>query len=684
MHAVAEIHAEDTVHHPAPETDIAAPDANPIGALVRMMRGRWLWATLAAAVAAPGLGALGYMNGVQLYQSQAILRVYPQESNILYQTGDGSVLKTFDSFVKAETTYVAADPVMDRAADELRALFPRQTEDMSVSDLAGSIEIRRNDSLIILKTMSRDAAFSAGKLDAVIGAYMTLKAEAEEKRSAVRLAELLDRETELLARQRETKDEILAVGGEFGLSAIAKAHVEKIAQIDALTGRRAEVAATLVALEAETGGTTADMADQEILRATLLDRALADLNFERAKRQAELSTLLTRYAEKAPIVRDKRRELEVIERAMEERREQIKVLSQTGALTDQSEANAEESLNELRALLEKVGAQLAAVREEARVLNKKQLELRALEDSAEETRDLLDETRKALEVIRLEAGRALPGFTVVMSPPSVPADVTEDSSKMLAAGGFGAGGALCFALAFALAIMSGKLRHSDDLGRWTARLPLLSLTRRKTLTPADADRLRNALQLHRLRAPHLVGRARVISVVRPTSGEAASLARELAESFARARLSTLLIDMDQGTGRLTEDLGLSGAPGWRDHLAGLAATPLTLTRCGGLSVLPVGTDAGVREEAISVGALRDAVPALAKDAEVVVIHAGSMTDTLTAELALSVSDLGLAEVHIGDRRGRLEQMFDRIDTLPRQGGALTLRGARRGDPGLPA
>ncbi len=684
MHAVADIHAEEAYAQATPETGIAAPEANPIGSLMRMMRGRWLAATLAAAVVAPGLGLVGLASGVQLYQAQAILRVFPQESNILYQTGDGSVLKTFDSFVKAETTYVATDPVMQRAADDLRTRFPHLTEEMSIGDLAGSIEIRRNDSLIILKTMSRDAVFSAGKLDAVIGAYMALKAETEEKRSAVRLSELLDREAELLDRQRETKDQILAVGGEFGLSAIAKAHVEKIAQIDALTARKAEVAATLVALEAEAGATTADMGDKEILRATLLDRALADLNFERAKRLADLTTLLTRYTDKAPIVQDKRRELDVIERAMAERREQIKVLSQTGALTDQSEANAEESINELRALLEKLGTQLAAVRDEARVLNAKQLELRALEDSAEETRDLLDETRKALEIIRLEAGRALPGFTVVMSPPSVPTEVAEDSSKMLAAGGFGAGGALCFAIALVLAITSRRLRFSDDLGSQVSRLPLLSLTRGKTLTAADADRLRNALQLHRLRAPHLVGRARVIGVVRPEAGDAAALSRALAESFARARLATLLVDADATGGRLTAEMGLTGTPGWRERLAGAAARALPVPGCDGLQVLPAGTDAGAAEETVSVGALRDVVATLAKDADVVVIHAGSLSDTLTAELVLSVSDLGLAELHVGDRRSRLERLLDRLDSLPRQGGALALRGVRRADPGLPA
>jgi uncharacterized protein involved in exopolysaccharide biosynthesis len=674
-----------------PEEAAVLPDAgpnesesNPLSEIFRMMRGRWIWTVVAAATLAPCFAAIGYLNGVKLYESQAILRVFPQESNILYQTGDDSVLKTFDSFVKAETTYVASNPVMGRAVQLLRTALPDLKGNIAISDLAGSVEIRRSDSLIVLKTLSRDASFSAAKLDAVIGAYMALKKEAEEKRSEVRLEELLAREAELLARQREVKDKILEVSGEFGLSAIAKAHVEKIAQIDALTARRTEVAATLVALEAEKGAPGADLADQEILRATLLDRALADLNFERAKRQAELSTLLTRYTETAPIVRDKRRELEVIESAMEERREQIKVLSQTGALTDQSAERAEANVNDLRALLDKITGQLATLREEARILNANQLELRGLEEKAAETQDLLEETWKAIEVIRLEGGRALPGYTVVMSPPVKPDRVAEDTGKMLAAGGFAGGAALAFAGSFALALFSRRIRYSDDLKRWTSRLPLLTAVSGKSFEAVHADRLRNALQLFQLRAPQLVGRARVIGLVRLDSGNTAEVAQRLAESFARARLNTLLVDASQNAGELTRCLGLEGRPGWRELVAGEDVAPLDCDSVPGLSVLPLGDPAGPGEETVSVAALRAAIAGLANGPDVVLISAGSLHTSLTAELVLSACDLGLAEVWRGDNQAIATAFLERLDDLPRQGGAITFRGACRGDPALAA
>jgi polysaccharide biosynthesis transport protein len=327
----------------------AAPEPDPVAGLVRAMRGRWKLAVCGAALLGPAFAGAGFLSGVELYASQAILRVFPQESNILYATGDDSVLKTFDSFVKAETTYVASNPVMERAAATLRTAHPDLAADLKATDLAGSIEIRRNDSLIVLTTKSRDAAFVSAKLGAVVTAYLELKAEAEESRTAVRLEELRTRELDLVGRLAALRASQLEIGGEFGSDAIVKAHVEKIAQIEAISARKSEVAATLATLEANTGPSSADMSDQEILRATLLDRGLADLSFERAKKLSELANIRARLAEHMPEVLWKREEIAVIETAIADRREQIRILGQTGALTDTSAGSAETSLTEIRA-----------------------------------------------------------------------------------------------------------------------------------------------------------------------------------------------------------------------------------------------------------------------------------------------------------------------------------------------
>lgn len=679
---------QDLIDH-SPRTPA---EQNPIAGLARAMRGRWLWTSVAALTLGAGFATLGALSGVKLYDSQAILRIYPQEANILYRTGDDSVLKTFDSFVKAETTYVASHPVMERATLQLQSEFPAVAGEMTAGDLTGSIDIRRNDSLIVLTTKSRDAAFAPAKLKAVIAAYLDLKAETEAKRSAVRLGELQQRETQLTARQAEIRLRTLAVGGEFGIDSLTKAHVEKVAQIDALAARRSEVEATLASLRADAGTSSADMSDDEILRATLLDRALADLNYDRAKREAELSTLQTRYRPGSAPLRNKLAEIAVIDKAMADRREQIKVLGQTGALTDTSNADPQASVDEIAALLDKVTAQLEATRIEARELNGKRAELAALQEEAVDVRALLDDTRKALEIIRLEAGRALPGYSVVMSPPSESSEPSDDSTKINAVSGLAGGIALALALALGLGLTSGRVRHSDALARFSHQVPVLRVQRKDQPGAPMADSLRNALQLHPLRAPRLVGAARVIAVTRADSGSADALALGLAQSFARAHVRTVLIDADLAAADhvgghaadpgLSARLGLTNTPGWREALTAKTATAQPFPPLAALTVLPVGLDAAVDAGSTGIGAIRAALARLSTGADLVILNVGSLRSNPAADLLISAADLAVAEVRPHDRKAAVAARVAQLDSLPRQGAVFAFTQAHPGDPGL--
>ena len=673
----------EAAHHEQIDPTPRVPaEPNPIAALGRAMRGRWLWTTAVALVLGAGFAVLGVLSGVQLYGSQAILRIYPQEANILYRTGDDSVLKTFDSFVKAETTYVASHPVMERATEQLKAEFPELAAEMSASDLTGSIEIKRNDSLIVLTTKSRDPAFATAKLEAVLEAYLSLKSETEAARSAVRLGEMQEREAQLTARQAEIRTRTLDVGGEFGIDALTKAHVEKVAQIDALSARRSEVEATLASLRAASGTSSADMSDDEILRATLLDRALADLNFDRAKREAELSTLLSRFHADSAQVRNKQAEIEVIDKAMANRREQIKVLGQTGALTDTSNADPQASVDEIAALLDKVTKQLEETRQAARELNGKRAELAALQEEAVDVRALLDDTRKALEIIRLEAGRELPGYSVVMSPPSFAVEPTEDSTKTNAAGGLAGGMALVYAISLGMGLGSARVRYSDALRATAHLVPVLRVFRTPKLDTAAADGLRNALKLHPLRAPRVPGMARVIAVTRADTGSAADMALALAQSFARAQVKTLLIDADLVTGGLTATLGLTAAAGWREMLIKQSVSPQPDADLPGLQGLPVGLAQDVDAGSTGIAAIRAALTRLGHGYDLIIVNVGSLRENPSTDLLISAADLAVTEVRPTDNKAAITARIDLLDSLPRQGSVIAFTGALKGDPGL--
>ena len=663
---------------PAPPVTSVAREAvepDPIAAVMRAMRGRWRVAAITATLLGLSLAVLGFMFGVQLFQSQAILRVYPQESNILYSTGNASVVKTFKSFVKAETSYVASHPVMRRAVDILTETGSDSGDDLKVDDLSKSIEVRGKESLIVLTTKSREATFATAKLDAVVTAYLDLKKEADEARFAVRLKELREREDELSTRVNALRSQQLEVGGEFGSSAITKAHIEKVAQIDSLAARRSEVAATLATLEARSSGSPADVSDQKIMRAILLDRGLADLNFDRVKKVAELADLRSKVGEKHPSLRSKREEIAVLEAAIEERREQIRILAQTGALTDTTEKGAESSLSEIKQLYDKVTAQIEGARREARDLNRRRVELSAISEETEETQKLLVETRRALEVIRLESGRALPGYTVVMSPPSKPVDPSSDNRKLLAAGGMAAGAMAGFVLALALGFSEGRLRYAETLAPQAHRLPVVQVTSAGPDDAFAADRLRNEIQLLPLRGPRLANRPPILVLTRTDSGSSHPLSLALAESYARARMRTLYIDAT-----LEADCNGDAKPGWRELLADLPAECIESETDSSLFLLPTGQASEIRDESISVGAVRSAVNRVSEDFDVVVIATGSLEDSLSSHFMLSVADVAIAVLSPADSRKNLFRHLARLDTLPRHGSVAVVRNALAADP----
>jgi uncharacterized protein involved in exopolysaccharide biosynthesis len=678
--AASEPLAPEGAPEPRPQPEAEAPEPNPIAALVRAMRGRWTLAFGAAMLLGPALATGGYLAGVQLYESQAILRVFPQESNILYATGDGSVLKTFDSFVKAETSYVASHPVMERARDTLSTLRPDVAADLKIKDLSGSIEIKRSDSLIVLKTKSRDAAFAAEKLDAVVASYLALKTESENARSSVRLGELHEREAELVARLTGLRTDKLDVGGEFGIGAIAKAHGEKIAQIDALAARKSEVAATLATLETRTGVTSADTSDQEIMRATLLDRAMADLNFERAKLMSELAGLRAGYDGQSNArfelkQKAKLDEIEVIETALADRREQIRVLGQTGALTDATAEGDEDSAAEIRSLYDKISEQLDRARHEARDLNRRRIELDRIETEIDEAQELLEETRRALEVIRLESGRALPGYAVLMSPPSVGAEPADDSRKLLAAGGLVGGSGLAFALALGLGLFHSRLRFAETLAPYEHLVPVLQVSAADDADPDAADRLRNELQLQPLKRPRLVGKAPIIAVTRAVSGETTDMGLALAESFARARMKTLFIDADIASPSAEAKLA-----GWREVLLGEAVEPRRAPGCEELFIMAAGTTERLDDRSVSAPMVRDTLARMAKSFDVIIASTGSLSDRLSGKFILSAADVGVLALRPSDHKSTVLKQLNRLRDLPRNGSVATMRRALRGDP----
>ena len=511
----------------------------------------------------------------------------------------------------------------------------------------------------------------------------------EQKRADYRERELATRETDLLGKLKTINTTVLDIGGEFGSASLAKAHIAKVSQLEALLARRAEVAATLEAMRAKTSLGAADMGDVEIKRATLLDRGLADLTFDKAKREAELVNLQRRYTEASPKIKQKRQEISVIDAAIVARREQIAVLGRTGALTDSESADADETTAEIEALLQKVSKQIETVRLDAKALNGKRIELDFLQEEREETRRMLDETRRALDVIRLESRNALPGVVEVLSPAITPDVPMKDMRKMFGIAGTMGGGLGGMALFIILAASRKSIRFSDDLWRMTAQITLLRVlpsakSRRQGEDPShDFGHLCNAIQLLPVRDPGAVSGARIIAIGATDNAETGPVARALSESFAEREIATLLIDADLGEEGLTQSLGLAGQAGWRELLGGSLPAP-TPGDPNQVVMLGAGARADIADHTVSARAVRAVLNGPATDFGVIVINLGSLGERMSSSLIVAASDLVIGLTCPGDASGRVERHLRRADDLARNGAAIVFCDASKRDPGLRA
>lgn len=416
------------------------------------------------------------------------------------------------------------------------------------------------------------------------------------------------------------------------------------------------------------------------MRATLLDDTIGSLGAQRARLLIELAGLRADYADRTnPRFGQSEHalmdEIAVVEGALSDRREQIRVLAQTGALTDTPAQDAEQSMAELTGLRDRITDQLSAARQEARDLNRRRVDLDRIEQEIEELEALLVETRRALEVLRLESGRALPGYTVLMSPPSVPTDPADDTRKMNAAMGLMAGGALAFLAVLAMGLGDRRLRHAETLVPVEHRLPVLQVSGADDADPAAADGLRNELQLHPLRRPRLVGKAPVVTLVRAAPGGTTAIARALADSYARARMRTLLIEAD-----LSQADPGTAEIGWADLLAGRAIDMGEDGEGPGLWILSAGHADALDDRAVSAPMVRAALDRLIGAFDVIIVSGGNLADCLSAKFLLSASDVGVLATTPDDRRDVVLRHVDRLDGLPSNGSVAVLRRALPSDP----
>ena len=438
---------------------------NPIATIVRLYRGQWIKTLILAGICGLGLAFAAYNISKPTYESQGLVRVVAKEAKILYADKDDSRLRLYDAFVSAESTYIQSPQVLSRAHEILLEAIDNQEEVIArptFKSVVDALTVKKLKGLISVTAVSTDPSNAQKIVNALLKSYSELHTQQSDSRQILRVRELEVRTEELLEKQYTLNSQLLEVGEEYDASSLAKAHLTKVTQLEELDIRIGELTNALVEMEAKDGALDADTGDMEIKRATLLDRAMADMVFERAKRAAELEQREMRYMPGHPKIATLTASLKVIDEAIEARRRLIATLGKTGAITGADGAEKSQSLAELQALKLKLVNRRNELSLSAKELNGKLIQLKRINAEQAQISGMLAETRRILDQVRLESRNSLPGTIEVLSRGSMPDAPAADKRIQFALLGFMFGAFLAAVVMLLRRQMGPGLVYSDD------------------------------------------------------------------------------------------------------------------------------------------------------------------------------------------------------------------------------
>lgn len=640
----------------------AATPVNPVKTVMRLLRGQFLRVVLLSVLAGLGLAVAAFSVTNAVYESQGLVRLVAKEPKILYADNDDSRLRLYDAFVSAEATYLQSQQVITRAHEILLKNLDKKMPDLprpGVQDIADAIEVKKLKGLISIQAKSANPALAQMMVNAHLEGYLDLQTRQSDTRQTLRARELEARVQELLSKQHQLGKELLKVGEEYDASSLAKAHLAKVTQLEELDIRIDELRNALVEMEAANGALDADTGDMEIKRATLLDRAMADMVFERAKRAAELEKLQLRYMPDHPKVATLAASLKVIDDAIESRRRLIATLGKTGAITGTDGAAKSQSIAELQALKRKLTSRRQELSEEAKVLNGKLIELKRINAEQSQVSGMLAETRRILDQVLLESRNSLPGTVETLSRGSAPEMPAEDKRKQFAALGFLAGAGFVVVLLVALRQFSSMVRYSDDLPASVSEDKLVVIPQ----TP-DEQQIASFISELQLQSGWRHGETTVVSVTRFSEDRVVPLTL-LANASSEQGLKTLLVCASAD--------GISEHKGFAESiLKGEKIRPLA---AGGFDFLPFGQLTA--NHGFSVEAARKWLQSTASEYDLIIVYCGVSERHYASRVLPKLADISIAAWGPGDQKRLIQRFVSQSNNL-----VGLFAGAAKDDPGI--
>ena len=552
-----------------------------------MMRGRYVWAIIAA-VLLGGLGAAGgYFSQQPVYRSTGVIRIVPNMPRLIYSIEDNSMLPMFEAFVGSQVVFIKSQRVILSALenDSWRSLG-RGTSTEVLKEFTEGLAVQHpaRSELIIVSFTDEDRVAAKAAVKSVIEAYNKIYVETGLNESADRLNRLevrrttLQNELDALHDRRATLTDDLGTGDVAGLAA---------GKINALTNFEDQLVMAKLQLSvmmAARNGADGDPEepgdgegdDKKPEEGAAPDETVAPID-RSAVTNEELARVSPDMAQILEAIKSQERQIQLLlgqglgvgHRSVKLADRQLKVFeSERDRLRDEvlavwtgsaivpglsgAAAESEAALRQRILLLEKA----VKIKEgDVAVVGKVNVQVRQLDNEIRRKTTLLGETINRLEKLTTEA--AAGGRVKIISSGEDPVSPWQDSRFKFAVLGGGAGVALGGGLLVLIALLDRRLRNIFDAQDRFGDLTMLGILPRLPDDLADPDQAAMASHcVHQIRTLLQIGSdvqgRRVITVTSPASQDGkTSLALALGLSFSASGSKTLVIDCDLAGGGLS-------------------------------------------------------------------------------------------------------------------------------------
>jgi uncharacterized protein involved in exopolysaccharide biosynthesis len=561
-------------------------------------------------------------------------------------------MRMFNSFIAEQVAHLSSRPLLEAAHKSISD--SENNYNLSIHDIRHMLNVSSKEGIISVSAQHTDAPLAALVVNTLIDEYWSdIQSDNYQRFSAIE-SRLVERVAALGNEHQDIRRQLLEVGSEYSEEAISKAHLQKVTQITDLDQRLADLSESIADREAEGPSAYLDTGNLEIQRLTVLDHALADLLLKRVEHLIKLDDVNRVFSDTDFRVTNARSDLARIDQAIEARREQLAALGQAGVLTAGT-PDKTNSLDSLRGLKSKLQNRLVALRQEARALNNKRVELQFLLSKQLNVSRYLAQARDDLENIRTESHDSTPGIVEIRAKGKIADSPVKDKRKQFAALGALGGAGIALLLLVVSSIFSRKVHYSDDLGRSAKKGLGLESVKDNGAAPAP-EQFTNIWSQLCFSSNQRGRELRTISVFGSDAGVGTStIARTIASSYAQVGKRALVIE---GASR-QEPHGASGRDG---HESGLAEALLDFDVesrilsdvTNGVDLLPAS--ASTEESRCSSPAWLKLSDQLLKAYDIIVLDMGSQNWLIAPRVVSATSDAVVLLATPGTSRANISTM----------------------------